>query len=73
MSNLLLILLGTFLVITDYTMSKSGPIYLDLEHDPKIRREVIYFDRVEYQDGYYLLTKDSVVNYYKGKEELNHD
>ena len=50
MSNLILILLGTFLVITDYTASKSNT-QLDFKHDPKLRKEVIYFDRVEYQDG----------------------
>ena len=73
MSNLILIILGTFLLITDYTVSKSPPIHLDLKHDPKLKREVIYFDKVEFQDGYYLLTKDSIVNYYKGKEELTYD
>ena len=72
MSNLILILLGTFLVITDYTVSKSNT-QLDFRHDPKLKREVIYFDKVEYQDGYYLLTQDSIVNYYKGKEEITYD
>ena len=68
MSNLILILLRTFLVITDYTASKSNT-QLDFKHDPKLRKEVIYFDRVEYQDGCYLLTKDSIVNYYKRRDE----
>ena len=72
MSNLFLILIGTFLVIADYTMSKSNT-QLDFKHDPKVRREVVYFDRVEYRDGYYIPTRDSVVNYYKGKEELTYD
>ena len=68
MSNLILILLGTFLVVADYTASKSNT-QLDFKHDPKLKREVIYFDKVEYQDGYYLLTKDSIVNYYKRRDE----
>ena len=69
MSTLWIILISGFLVATDYTISKSGPIHLDLKHDPKLKREVIYFDRVEYQDGCYLLTKDSIVNYYKRRDE----
>ena len=72
MSNLFLILIGAFLVVVDYTASKTNT-QLDFKHDPKVRREVVYFYRVEYQDGYYIPTKDSVVNYYKGKEELSYD
>ena len=70
MSTLWLILLGGFLLVTDYTVSKSGPIHLDLEHDPKLKREVIYFDKIEFQDGYRIITQDSVVNYYKRKKEI---
>jgi len=69
MSNLILILLGAFMVMADYTVSKSD-INLDFKPDPKLRREVIYFDRIEFQDGYRVITQDSVVNYYKGKEEI---
>ncbi len=70
MSTLWLIILGGFLIVTDYTISKSGPIHLDLEHDPKLRKEVIYFDKIEFNDGYRVITRDSVVNYYKGKNEI---
>ena len=71
MSNLFLILLGLFLVATDYTTQKSGPIHLDLKPDPKLRREVIYFDKIEFgADGLHTITQDSVVNYYKGKKEI---
>ena len=72
MSTLWLIILGSFLVVTDYTVQKSGPHHLDLEHDPKLKREVIYFDRVEFQNGYRTITQDSIVNYYKGKEEVTY-
>ena len=71
MSNLILILLGVFLVITDYTVQKSGGVDLDLRPDPKLKREVIYFDKIEFHDGHRTITQDSVVNYYKGKKEVN--
>jgi len=71
MSNLILILLGVFLVITDYTVQKSGGVDLDLRPDPKLKREVIYFDKIEFgADGLHTITQDSVVNYYKGKKEI---
>ena len=71
MSNLFLILLGLFLVVTDYTTQKSGPIDWDLKPDRKMRREVIYFDKIEFgEDGLHAITQDSVVNYYKGKNEI---
>jgi len=70
MSNLILILLGAFLVIADYTVAKSDPIHLDLVPDPKLRREVIYFNKIEFQDGYRVITQDSVVNYYKRKQDV---
>ena len=71
MSNLFLILLGAFLVITDYTVQKSGGVDLDLRPDPKMRREVIYFDKIEFgADGFRTITQDSGVNYYQGKKEI---
>ena len=69
MGNLMLILLGVFLVIADYTVQKSD-INLNFKPDPKMRMEVVYFDRVEFNDGYRVITQDSVVNYYKGKNEV---
>jgi hypothetical protein len=72
MGNLILILLGAFLVVADYTVQKSD-INLDFKHDPKMKREVIYFDRIEFNDGYRVITQDSVVNYYKGKNEVTWD
>ena len=69
MSTLWLIILGCFLVVTDYTVQKSD-INWDFKHDPKMKREVIYFDKIEFKDGYRVITQDSVVNYYKGKNEI---
>ena len=69
-TNLTLILLGAFLAVTDYTVQKSGGVQLDLEYDPPTRVEVIYFDEVKCgMDGLHTITRDSVVNYYKGKKE----
>jgi len=71
MNTIIIILLVGFLFAADYTVQKSDPIHLDLTPDPKLRREVIYFDKIEMQeDGYPVFTQDSVVNYYKGKEEV---
>jgi len=73
MNPIITVLLFGFLFAADYTLSKHPPIHLDLEPDRKLRREVIYFDKIEFgEDGYRIISQDSVVNYYKGKREVTY-
>jgi len=71
MSTLWLIIFGGFLVVTDYTVQKTG-INWDFKPDPKLKTEVIYYDRIDSvgYDGLYFFTQDSVVTHYKGKQEI---
>jgi len=64
MSTIIIFLLGGFLLITDYTIQKSPPIHLDFKPKVEVKEEIIYFDRIEFEeDGLHTITRDSVVFY----------
>ena len=68
MSTLWLIIFGGFLVMTDYTVQKTG-IDWDFKPDPKLKTEIIYYERIENvgMDGLHTFTLDSII--YTNKDE----
>jgi hypothetical protein len=62
MNTLWLLILGGFLVITDYTVQKHS-VTLDLKPDPRLEMEVIYYDKIDSigMDGLHVFSQDSVV------------
>ena len=68
MSTLWLIIFGSFLVMTDYTVQKTG-IDWDFKPDPKLKTEIIYYERIDSvgMDGLRIFTLDSII--YTNKDE----
>ena len=61
MSTLWMIIFGGFLVLTDYTVQKTG-IDWDFKPDPKLKVEIIYYDKIEVGvDGLHHFTQDSII------------
>ena len=59
-----MIIFGAFLVAADYTVQTNHIPKVDLKPEPRIERNVIYYDIIEIgQDGIRSFTKDSVVYY----------
>jgi len=58
-------ILGGFLLITDYTVQNNHIPKLDLTPEPKMEKNVIYYDKFENfgEDGIRTVTKDSIVYY----------
>ena len=62
MSTLWLLIFGGFLVVTDYTVQKTG-VNWDFKPDPKLKIEIIYYERIENvgMDGLRTFTLDSII------------
>jgi hypothetical protein len=69
MSTLWLIIFGGFLVVTDYTVQKTG-VDWDFKPDPKLKVEIIYYERIDSVgiDGLRTFTLDSIV--YTNKDAI---
>jgi len=74
LNTVTLVMLLGFMFAADYTMSKHESISLDLEPDPKLTTEVIYYDRIEVgMDGMRTFSPDSIVYVTSRKERKKWD
>ena len=65
MSTLWLIIFGAFLCATDYTVQNNHIPKLDWKPQPRIERNVIYYDKIDSigYDGMRFFEVDSIVYY----------